>query len=384
MKGATVFEPKVETPTLLRFFSGADTPPIKAVEWLVRGLLARGAITILAGQPGVSKSVHSFILAGCLCVGRDFAGMSIGKPHKVLYLDIDGGWTWTAQTLIAAMRGVGLEGLPENFLYWSPLDEVCQFEDEQRTNLEHLGNVLETTVRNERIDVVIIDSLNQFMEGDSNNNRDVVRALRGGLEGVRRAGAAILILDHTNKSARAGGGEFVPMAGGGQQKRAIARVTVTLEEEGDNVRWSIDKANAAKFPPFLTHLHFELDSCGDPRVIRLELKGEAGARTLPTTLPRDDALQNILKILRQTDGEVQRKTFGAGRTVDRALEILTESDVIEKSGYGKYRLKATLPLRQTLEVGGVAELEGKPKLKTLSHTPPTPPVVAESYFEGEL
>jgi AAA domain len=130
MRGATKFEPRAETPTLLRFFSGTNAPPINAIEWLVRGLLACGAITILAGQPGVSKSVHSFILAGCLCLGRNFAGMKIEQPCKVLYLDIDGGWAWSAQTLIAAMLGVGLEG-------------------------------------------------------------------------VRRAGTAILILDHTNKAARA-------------------------------------------------------------------------------------------------------------------------------------------------------------------------------------
>jgi AAA domain len=117
MKGATVFECKAEAPKLLRFFSGANAPAIKPVEWLVRGLLARGAITLIAGQPGVSKSVHSFILAGCLCLGKGFSGMSIDKPYKVLYLDIDGGWVWSAQTLMAAMRGVGLEGLPENFLY---------------------------------------------------------------------------------------------------------------------------------------------------------------------------------------------------------------------------------------------------------------------------
>jgi hypothetical protein len=356
MKGETVFEPKAEDPKLLRFFSGANAPAVQPICWLVRGLLARKAITILAGQPGVSKSLHSFILAGCLCLGKEFGGMSIARPYKVLYLDIDGGWVWSAQTLVAAMRGVGLEGLPENFLYWSPLDEECQFDDEQSTSLEQLGAILEATVRAEKVDVVMIDSLNQFMEGDSNNNRDVVRALRGGLEGVRRAGAAILILDHTNKAARAGGGEFVPMASGGQQKRAIARITVTLEEEGEDVRWSVDKTNTAKFPPFLTHLHFSLDVCGDPYLIRLELRGEADARTSPTTTPREDAMQTILKILREEGGEVQRKMFGAGRTVDRAIEILTESGVIEKSGYGKYRLKAT---------------------------PPTPPLVAESYVEGE-
>ncbi len=355
MKGATTFEPREETQVLLPFFSGVNAPPIKAVEWLARGLLARGAITILAGQPGVSKSVHSFILAGCLCLGKDFAGMNIERPYKVLYLDIDGGWNWSAQTLIAAMRGVGLEKLPDNFLYWSPLDEVCQFEDEQNTHLEHLGGILEATVRNEKIDVVLIDSLNQFMEGDSNNNRDVVRALRGGLEGVRRAGAGVLILDHTNKASRAGGSEFVPMASGGQQKRAIARLTVTLEEEGDNVRWSIDKANTVKFPPFLTHLDFSLDTFGDPCVIKLEFKGEAGARTSPIVLPRDEAIQNIMQILRETEDEVQRKAFGTGRTVDRALETLTESGVVEKSAHGKYRLKAIPPLRQPLGVGGVAE-----------------------------
>jgi hypothetical protein len=384
MKGAAVFERKAEAPKLLRFFSGANAPAIKPIEWLVRGLLARGAITLLAGQPGVSKSVHSFILAGSLCLGKDFAGMNIGRPYKVLYLDIDGGWVWSAQTLMAAMRGVGLEGLPENFLYWSPLDEECQFDDEQSASLEHLGSILETTVRSEKVDVVMIDSLNQFMEGDSNNNRDVVRALRGGLEGTRRAGAAILILDHTNKAARAGGGEFVPMASGGQQKRAIARITVTLEEEGEDVRWSVDKTNTAKFPPFLTHLHFSLDGYGDADVIKLELKGEAGARTLPTTLPRDEAIQTIMHILREEGGEVQRKAFGSSGTTNRALEILTESGVIEKSGYGKYRLKATLPLCQPLGSGKVAKLEEEKTLETLPRTLPTLPPVAKSQFEGEL
>jgi hypothetical protein len=373
MKGATVFEPKTEVPRVLRFFSGANAPAIKPIEWVVRGFLARKAITILAGQPGVSKSLHSFILAGCLCLGEDFAGMNIEKPYKVLYLDVDGGWTWTAQSLMAAMRGVSLEGLPENFLYWSPLEEECQFDDEQSTSLEHLGSILEATVRAENVDVVIIDSLNQFMEGDLNNNRDVVRALRGGLEGVRRAGAAILILDHTNKAARAGGSAFVPMPSGGQQKRAIARITVTLEEEGENVRWSVDKANSIKFSPFLTHLHFETDVHGDPRVIRLKLKGEAGARTTPLALPRDEAMQTITQLLHDAGGEVPRKVFGQGRTVERALDILVETGVIEKPSRGKYRLKTIPPLRHTLEVGGVAELTGDKKFETFLRTSPSLP-----------
>jgi hypothetical protein len=324
----------------LPFLAGPGLPEITAITWIVNLLLAQGAGTILFGQPGVSKTAHLAILSASLCLAKPFAGIEIERPYKVLYVDFDGGWNWTGSLFKAAFRGAGLEGLPENFLYWSPLTDECKLPDGEHTALEFIGRLIAETVKAENVDVVVVDSLGQGMAGDQNSNQDAAIALRTGLNEARAAGASVLVIDHAAKAARIGG-EVVPTPSGAQQKRAWARVTVALEQEGEGddrlTRWSVDKSNAQHFKPFLTRLQFHNDAAGKLDTLRLELIGEAGARTSPTTSPRDDAMQNIMQILREEGGEVQRKAFGYNRTVDRALEILTESGVIEKSGYGKRR-----------------------------------------------
>jgi AAA domain len=386
MKGAKEIKPIHSD--MLPFFTGSSAPEIKPIDWLVEGFLARGAGTILFGQPGVSKTAHAAVLCACLSLGKPFAGIQVKGRYRILYLDADAGWNWSGPLFQAAFRGAGLEGLPESFMYWSPLSEECQLAQGLSTSLESLGVTIESTVRQNKVDILIVDSLGQSMQGDGNSNQDASLALRLGLNGARAAGASILVLDHAAKAAKIPG-VSIPTPSGAQQKRAWARVTVAIEQEGEEqsrlTRWSVDKSNAKHFEPFLTSLNFQNNSSGQLETLRLELVGKAGLRNFTKTSPLDETTEKIRSILLHQGGEVARKHFGYGGTIDRALKLLTESEEIEKCGYGSYRLNHHFTTSPTPRDGEVVkfpeitspqtspklhhdknggEVDGKPKSQT--------------------
>lgn len=352
-------------PRGLRVFNGQTAPPVKPVEWLVEKFLARGAGTLVFGQPGVSKSVHTAHLVACLIAGRSFAHLkTVTRGLRVLYLDFDGSWEWNRELFEAAFRGVGIEGIPAEFIYFSPNTEECQWvgEEARLTTLETLGADLAHTVKELQVDLVVCDSLGQMMVGDTNSGQDVALALRLGLNPSRKAGAAVLVIDHATKSAAGGAGIPTPM--GSQQKRAWARVSVALEAEADHgqgvTRWTVDKSNTAKFEPFLTRVHFVGNGEQLERV-DLDFLGEAGPR--PVDRERIDrnqeARESILELLK--DGPLARGKLGrASGTLDRALKALEASGQVVKVGRGVYGLPGQdeeLPPHQNLESGGVVRRE---------------------------
>ena len=363
---------------MLTVFSGVNAPEVKPIPWIVPGFLARGAGTILFGQPGVSKTAHAAILLAHLWQGSSFAGLPVLEQRlRVLYVDLDGGWDWSSPLFRAAFRGAGLEGLPGELFYYSPLTPEC-FDVDEATGqgkepglitLEQQGQRIAATVQALGIDVVIVDSLGQLMAGDMNNAQDVSLALRMGLNPARAAGAAVLVIDHATKAAR-GPGQSVPTPAGSQQKRAWARVTVALEEEDVDgnrcTRWSVDKSNAAHFAPFLTRLHFQNDFEMQLETLTLELLGDAGERGQP-----DDkiggafaARQSILSALE--DGPKRRKDLGRrGGTLDRAIEEMVKAGEISKNESGLYQLtEKAAPPHQPLGNGGVVQFA-----PTVSTTP---------------
>ncbi len=326
---------------VLNVFNGSNAPEIRQILWLILGFLARGAGTILFGQPGVSKTAHAAILCACLWAGLAFGSFPLSKPRlRILYVDLDGGWDWVAPLFRAAFRGIGLEGLPHEFFYYSPLTPECfeiDFDTGERKepgliSLEEHGLLIAETVKTHQIDLVIVDSLGQFMSGDSNSSQDVSLALRLGLNPARAAGAAVLVIDHATKASRQAG-QGIPTPAGSQQKRAWARCTVALEEEeycGERAtRWTVDKSNAQHFAPFLTKLHFQNSSDGQLETLKLEFFGDAGERNKPTEIGGElGARRKILECL--AEGEARRKDFPKTGTFDRAIKDLIESGEIQK------------------------------------------------------
>jgi AAA domain len=340
----------------LKTFGGRDAPAVEPVRWLIPHLLAQGAGTLIHGQPGVSKTVHAAHLMACLIAGHPFAGFPVAGGLRVLYLDFDSSWALNAELFAAVFRAVGISELPDALQYYSPNTPGCDDADAPHglVSLEALGPRIEATVRAKQIDVVVCDSLGQMMSGDTNSGQDVALGLREGPGGARKAGAAVLVIDHATKAAVGSHGVPTPM--GSQQKRAWARISVALErEERDGevlTRWSIDKTNAAPFAPFLTQLTF-VQQGESLREVKLACIGPAGQRAARREPDRGDTVrQQILSAL--AAGPRTRKELGQGGTYDRVLKALEQSGEVTRPAHGTYAL-AIPPHHQPPTDGGVVE-----------------------------
>src|SRR5207302_1172861 len=58
------------------------------VAWLVEGLAARGALSLLAGQPKAGKSLFALALAGGVAAGERVAGVAC-RPGRALIVDAE-------------------------------------------------------------------------------------------------------------------------------------------------------------------------------------------------------------------------------------------------------------------------------------------------------
>ena len=89
------------------------TEPEAKPPWLVEGLLCEGTVVIMAGEPGVGKSVLAYTLSLSIASGL---GNFLGKQTNtgpVLYFDEENSLPDTRQYLRWAWRGLGKPSLPK-------------------------------------------------------------------------------------------------------------------------------------------------------------------------------------------------------------------------------------------------------------------------------
>lgn len=312
------------------------------LEWCVTGLLVCGGGTILAGQPGVSKTIHAVWLATCVALGVDFGQFHVPRARNVLYLDYDSSYAQMRLLFEAVSRAMGYQGIPDNIHFHFPGDPNCLFEDGSSPPmaLGDLGEYIAATVEKYDIGLVIVDSLMQAMTGDPSSAPDAKTALRQGLSPAMHRNVAVLAIDHTTKAMI--GHPTVPTPFGSQAKRAWYRFSAILEAEEVNgkerIRWSVDKSNFRKFPAFWTEIDFQDDN-GQLSEVTVRFIGNATSRTAQNIQNSSDtaAKKEILRLLTQSS-QLERKRIPKGGTYDRALKTLVETNEIIKIRHGVYAL----------------------------------------------
>lgn len=155
------------------------------VPWVVEGFAARGALTMLVGEPGQGKSYLTLALAAGVCDGEDAAGFKIPKRKLVAVFDAENGRGEVHRRLASL-------GYPEG-LRVGVTDPNFDLE-RQLYEIEEAGSQLGT-------DLIILDSLRTLWPGGDENDSDSVTRLLTGLQHAARVtDTAIVILHHRNKS----------------------------------------------------------------------------------------------------------------------------------------------------------------------------------------
>jgi hypothetical protein len=252
------------TPYLLRL---SDVVP-RRVDWISPGRLAFGKTSILDGDPGLGKSTVALQWAADMSRGRPILGGPTLKPRHVIILSAED----TAEDTIQPRMEAADADLTRCHVF--RLKDVRN-DDHLPYFPAYLGH-LEQQIDATRAGLVIIDPLMAFLDENikSNNDQSVRRALSPLASTAERAGCAILLLRHLNKSV---GGMPLYRGGGSMGIVGAARFAMVVakdpEDEAGRTRViAMQKVNIGKEPPAVA---YELETVEDTDVARVIWLGES-------------------------------------------------------------------------------------------------------------
>lgn len=163
-------------------------------EWLCEPVIPQGALVALYSPPKVGKSLLALDLAIAISQGTQALGVECTQAD-VLYLDYEN-TRYDVRDRITDMGNPHLKGL-EHLHYES-------FPDLPALDTPQGGTELLAMAQAAHAGLVIIDTVSRAISGDENDSRPWLDLYRHTLLGLKRAGIAVLRLDHTGKDESKG------------------------------------------------------------------------------------------------------------------------------------------------------------------------------------
>jgi len=163
-----------------------------AAEWLWRGYVAAGNITLLASQWKAGKTTLLSALLARMRQGGDLAGLPV-KAGRAVVLSEEGPSLWQ-------MRD-------EQFHFGDHVGLVCRPFKGKPSEHEWTETMEELAARRTAtgLDMLVIDPLIAFLPGRNENSSTVVAEALLPLQRLTALGVAVLILHHTRKQVSADG-----------------------------------------------------------------------------------------------------------------------------------------------------------------------------------
>ncbi|MBM3494198.1 MAG: hypothetical protein FJX72_07745 [Armatimonadetes bacterium] len=298
--------------------------PIRRIEWLWPGRLARGEITEICGDPGLGKSMLGVEIAALLSRGSpwpDATRPTDAVSTLLLSAEDDAGSTIRPrlEAADADLRRV----------FVLPADRVVTVADVATIN---------GMIASESIGLLVLDPLGAFLPGTTDSHRDAeVRAVMMPLVLMaRERGCAVLTIRHLNKGA---GQAAVYRGGGSIAFTALVRFAFAVARHPDNRTqrvFACVKNNLAAEPPSIV---YEVVPANDVARIAwrgtCDLTAEQVLNRSAADTPADDAAQFLGDALRDgpqpaRDVEQQAASLGISRrTLARSrhdLRVVSRKD----------------------------------------------------------
>lgn len=319
----------VATGAIVTRFSEIASRP---VDWLWRGYIPAGMLTVLDGDPGLGKSTLTDDLAARVSTGRAMPdGAAGGSPAGVVLLSAEDDLARTIRPRLEA-AGADLERVATIELPHP--DGGRRPPDVTRGDLERI----EAAIRAIGAGLLVLDPLVAYLPDGINPNHDhaVRRVLTVLSDFAGRTGCAVIVVRHLRKSEaenplyRGGGSIGITAAA-----RAVFLVAPDPDDpSGERRVFAPLKTNLGPMPsslafrlladPSRDHAHIAWDgvSAHDARSL-LAVRGTRGRRT--ATDEAEDVLRDLLEAGPRPAGEAQRLASEAGvadRTLDRARRRL--------------------------------------------------------------
>jgi putative DNA primase/helicase len=204
----------------------SDITP-KPIAWLWHGKIALGKLTLIAGDPGLGKSMLTASLAGHVSTGRAWPAGGACPLGDVLFVSAEDDPADTIRPrldaagadphrvhIVAGVESLDTRGLPEKRLLSLKKDLVA---------------ISEAVLALQECRLIVIDPVSAYMDGSDSHNNAEVRGLLAPLSELARAiGAAIVAVTHLNKGA---GGSALYRATGSLAFVAAARAAFLVTRD---------------------------------------------------------------------------------------------------------------------------------------------------------
>jgi RecA-family ATPase len=155
------------------------------LDWLVDGIVVRGALTLLSGREKQGKSLFLLALAACAASGGgSVAGIDV-KGAGVVVVDAENG----EREVQRRLHLLGLSGAGSLSVFETRGHDL-------RKNLAELEGVLDA----ERPDLVVLDSWRSLWGGDENDAGEVARCLDPLRELIRRHNCGAALIHHLSRA----------------------------------------------------------------------------------------------------------------------------------------------------------------------------------------
>lgn len=313
----------------------ADVEPLP-VEWLWRGWIPLGMVTVFDGDPGLGKSTLTLDLAARISRGDMMPDGSPGPEAAGVVI-------LSAEDDLARVIRPRLESAGADLERIATVRVTVEGESREPTISPDDLAAVEDGIRRAAAKLVIVDPLMAYLPADVNAHRDQdVRRALGWLRALaERTGAAVIVIRHLNKADSANalyrGGGSIGIIGAARAGLMLA----ADPDDGEARILVIVKANLAPRPPSLRLRLVAAPGGSHPRV---SWEGES-AHTPATllALPQDPeereaaedvrgAVEEAVEFLREVlvDGavpaaEVKRQALEAGislASLKRAKRVL--------------------------------------------------------------
>jgi hypothetical protein len=204
--------------------------PIPPIEYILKDLISKDSVSLFFGEPGSKKTYSLISLAVCVAAGKPWLGFEC-KQGRVLIVDEESGEKRLSIRLGDALRGELIEGT-------APL----QFISLANFKLDEPGDValLTKVIKDNQIDLVIIDALADVMTGDENSKQDTQPIFAALRKIADQTNAAVIIIHHSNKTGGYRGSSAI--------KGAVdLMVLVESDNESEFVNFKVEKNRDGQF-----------------------------------------------------------------------------------------------------------------------------------------
>ncbi|MGC4098601.1 MAG: AAA family ATPase [Nitrospira sp.] len=166
-------------PSSVEFVSGAQ----KEIEWLIDGVLPKGAVVLLSGREGSMKSFVALSMASAVATGKPWLG-NLTKQGKALYLDGEMPKPVMQDRVLGfgAVYALGVRSWTDPAYPYDLTDGNLRRESQECS-------------------LIVVDALRRHMDGLKENSSDDMAKVTKALRELTRHGATVVVLHHAPKDS---------------------------------------------------------------------------------------------------------------------------------------------------------------------------------------